>query len=173
VYLDSGSATKKNYTTIKAVLDEALTKYARLGGLLKTKRPLKQGMHTFGHITAFPCVKQLEGSQKEAYYALYQMQAYVRDHHNLTLPNSLKSRAEHLAMIQDKDLRAEFYRIQEQFATIIYQDVVRKGGMFYTAAMKPSNAEIDKRLLLQGDDRPFLLAGGGIRFVPDVGKPKC
>jgi hypothetical protein len=33
-----------------------------------------------------------------------------------------------LAMIQDKDLRAEFYRIQEQFATIIYQDVVRKGG---------------------------------------------
>jgi hypothetical protein len=45
--------------------------------------------------------------------------------------------------------------------------------MFYTAAMKPSNAEIDKRLLLQGDDRPFLLAGGGIHFVPDVGKPKC
>jgi hypothetical protein len=172
VYLDSGSATKKNYTTIKAVLDEALTKYAYLGGLLKTKRPLKQGMHTFSHITMFPYVKQLEGSQKEAYYALYQMQAYVRDHHNLTLPNSLKSWAEHLAMIQDKDLRAEFYRILEQFATIIYQDVVRKGGMFYTTAMKPSNAEIDKRLLLQGNDRPFLLAGGGIRFVPDVGKLK-
>jgi hypothetical protein len=56
---------------------------------------------------------------------------------------------------------------------IIFQDVIRKGGMFYTAAMKPSNAEIDKRLLLQGDDRPFFLAGGGIRFVPDVGKPKC
>jgi hypothetical protein len=76
-------------------------------------------------------------------------------------------------MIQDKDLRAQFYRIQKQFAMIIYQDVVRKGGMFYTAAMKPSNAEIDKRLLLQGDDRSFLLAGGDIRFVPDVGKPKC
>jgi hypothetical protein len=129
-------------------------------------------MHTFGHITAFPCVKQPEGSQKEAYYALYHMRAYVRDHHNLALPNSLKSWAEHLAMIQDKDLRAEFYRIQEQFATIIFQDVIRKGGMFYTA-MKPSNAEIDKRLLLQGDDRPFLLVGGGIRFVPDIGKSKC
>jgi len=50
------------------ILDEALTKYAHLGGLLKTKRPLKQGMHTFGHITAFPCVKQPEGSQKEAPY---------------------------------------------------------------------------------------------------------
>jgi hypothetical protein len=45
--------------------------------------------------------------------------------------------------------------------------------MVYTAALKLSNAEIDKRLLLQGDDRPFLLAGGGFRFVPDVGKPKC
>jgi hypothetical protein len=52
-------------------------------------------MHTFGHIMAFPCVKQPEGSQKEAYYALYQMRAYVCDHHNLTLPNSLKSWAEH------------------------------------------------------------------------------
>jgi hypothetical protein len=91
VYLDSGSATKKNYMTIKAILDEALTKYTRLGGLLKTRRPLKQGMHTFGHITVFPYVKQPEGSQKEAYYALYQMRAYVRDHHNLMLPNSLKS----------------------------------------------------------------------------------
>jgi hypothetical protein len=91
MYLDSGSATKKNYMIIKAVLDKALTKYARLGGLLKTKRPLKQGMHTFMHTTSFSCVKQLEGSQKEAYYALYQMWAYVRDHHNLTLPNSLKS----------------------------------------------------------------------------------
>jgi hypothetical protein len=47
-----------------------------------------------------------------------------------------------------------------------------KGGMFYTAAMKPSNAEIGNRLLIQGDDRPFFLAGGGFRFVPDVGKPK-
>jgi hypothetical protein len=91
----------------------------------------------------------------------------------IDLPNSLKSWAEHLAMIQDKDLRAEFYRIQEQFAMIIYQDVVRKGGMFYTAAMKPSNAEIDKRLLLQGDDRTFLLARGGSCFLSDVGKPKC
>jgi hypothetical protein len=91
MYLDSGSATKKNYMTIKAVLDEALTKYACLGGLLKTKWPLKQGMHMFIHTTLFPCVEQPKGSQKEAYYTLYQMWAYVRDYHNLTLPNSLKS----------------------------------------------------------------------------------
>jgi hypothetical protein len=45
--------------------------------------------------------------------------------------------------------------------------------MFYTTELKPSNDEVDKRLLLQGNDRAFLLAGGGFRFVPDIGKPKC
>jgi hypothetical protein len=30
--------------------------------------------------------------------------------------------------------------------------------MFYTTKLKPSNDEVDKRLLLQGDDRAFLLA---------------
>jgi hypothetical protein len=45
--------------------------------------------------------------------------------------------------------------------------------MFYTADLKPSNDEVDKRLLLQRDDRAFLLAEGGFRFVPDIGKPKC
>jgi hypothetical protein len=45
--------------------------------------------------------------------------------------------------------------------------------MFYTAELKLSNEEVDTRLLQQGDDRAFLLAGGGFRFVPDVGKPKC
>jgi hypothetical protein len=44
--------------------------------------------------------------------------------------------------------------------------------MFYTAELKPSNEEVDQRLLLQGDDMTFLLPGGGFRFVPDIGKPK-
>jgi hypothetical protein len=33
-----------------------------------------------------------------------------------------------LAVITDDNLRAKFYCIQEQFATIIFQDVMRKGG---------------------------------------------
>jgi hypothetical protein len=33
--------------------------------------------------------------------------------------------------------------------------------------------QIDKRLLKQGNDRPFLLVGGGFRFVLDKGKSKC
>jgi hypothetical protein len=95
---------------------------------MKTKRPLKQGMHAFIHTMSFPCVKQPEGSHKEAYYALYQMRAYVRDHHNLTLPNSLKSWTEQLAMIHDKDLRAEFYRIQEQFVNSSFKMSSEEGG---------------------------------------------
>jgi hypothetical protein len=120
VYLDTGNATKKNYTDIKVVLGDALIKYAREGVFIKTKRPLKHGMHTFIYKTSFACVKQPVGSQREAYYALYQMQAYVQDNQNLTLPNSLQPCAQQLAKINDENLRAEFYRIEEQFATIIF-----------------------------------------------------
>jgi hypothetical protein len=172
MFLDSGSAIKKNYTYVKIVLDDALTKYVHQEGSFKSKRPTKHDMYTFLHITSSPCIKQPEGSHKEAYYALYHMLAYVRDKKNLMLPESLQPRAQKLAMIDDDNLR-QHYRIQEQFAIIIFQDVIRTGGMFYTVELKPSNDEVDKRLLLQGDDRAFLLAGGGFRFVPDVGKLKC
>jgi hypothetical protein len=172
LFLDSGTAIKKNYTHVKIVLDDCLTKYVHQGGSFKSKLPTKHGMYTFLHTTSFPCIKQPEGSHKEAYYALYHMLAMVWDHKNLTLLESLQPWAQKLAMIDDDNLRGQFYRIQEQFATIIFQDVIRRGGMFYTAELKPSNDEVDTRLLLQGDDRPFLLAGGGFRFVPDIGKPK-
>jgi hypothetical protein len=172
LFLDSGSAIKKNYTHVKIVLDDALTKYVLQGGSFKSKRPPKHGLYSFAHTTSFPCVKQPEGSHREAYYALYHMLAMVRDKKNSTLPDSLQPWAEKLAMIDDDNLRGQFYRIQEQFATIIFQDVVRKGGMFYTAQLKPSNEEVDQRLLLQGDDRAFFLPGRGFRFVPDTGKQK-
>jgi hypothetical protein len=81
------------------------------------------------------------------------MLAYVRDKKNLTLPESLQPWAQKLVMIDDDNLRGQFYRIQEQFATIIFQDVIRRGGMFYTPDLKPSNDEVDKRPLLQHDDR--------------------
>jgi hypothetical protein len=73
-------------------------------------------------------------------------------------------------MVKDENLRAKFYRIQNQFAIIIYQDVIRKGGFFYSSAPKPKNDELNERLLKQGDDMSFLAAGGGLRFVPDKGK---
>jgi hypothetical protein len=124
LFLDSGSAIKKNYTHVKIFLDDALTKYVHEGGSFKSKRPTKHGMYTFAHTTSFPCIKQPEESHKEAYYALYHMLAMVRDKKNLTLPESLQPWAQKLAMIDDDNLRGQFYRIQEQFATIIFQDVI-------------------------------------------------
>jgi hypothetical protein len=41
------------------------------------------------------------------------MLALVRDKKNLTLPESLQPWAQNLAMIDDENLRGQFYRIQE------------------------------------------------------------
>jgi hypothetical protein len=113
VFLYSGSAIKKNYTHVKIVLDDALTNYVHQGGSFKSKRPTKHGMYTFLHTTSFPCIKQPEGRHKEAYYALDHMLAYVRDKKTLMLPESLQPWAQKLAMIDDDNLRGQFYRIQE------------------------------------------------------------
>jgi hypothetical protein len=79
LFLDSGSAIKKNYTHVKIVLEDALTKYVHQGGSFKSKRLTNHSMYTFQHTTSFPCIKQPEGSHKEAYYALYHMLALVWD----------------------------------------------------------------------------------------------
>ena len=77
-YFDSGRQSKKYYTNIKKVLDDALPGYAKSGGTFR--RPiLRYGKHVFTHVTTFPCVKQPPGSQKDAYYALHHMRAIVRD----------------------------------------------------------------------------------------------
>ena len=96
------------------------------------------------------------------------MRAFVRDQRDLTLPDHLKQWAARLAAIQDKDIRQDFFRIQGEFAGIIYQDVLRKMGEFY-ASIPPSNKDIDTMLQLQGDDgRPFMTMtiNGGFVHVP-------
>ena len=77
-YFDSDRQSKKDYTNIKKVLDDALPGYAKSGGTFK--RPVcRYGKHVFTHVTMFPCVKQPPGGQKDAYYALHHMPAIVRD----------------------------------------------------------------------------------------------
>ena len=54
-YFDSGRQSKKDYTNIKKVLDDALPGYAASGGTFKT--PVRRyGRHVFTHNTTFPCV---------------------------------------------------------------------------------------------------------------------
>ena len=154
-YFDPDRDSKIDYTNIKKVLDDALLGYAKSGGTFR--RPIcRYGKHVFTHVTTFPCVKQPPGSQKDAYYALHHMRAIVRDHNHLLLQNNLKDWAARLSAIQDEDIRQEFFRIQSEFAEIIYQDVLRTSGQFYLK-YQPSNNEIETTLQMQADnDRDFM-----------------
>ena len=71
-YFDSDRQSKKDYTNIKKVLDEALPGYARSGGTF-SRTIRRYGQHVFTHNTTFPYAKQPPGGQKDAYYALHHM----------------------------------------------------------------------------------------------------
>src|SRR3954471_24640790 len=111
VYLDSGSAKKKDYKYVMRGLDDVLAGYKEAGGkIVKHKFSKHQcGVSVFNHVTQFACVKQPAGSVKDSYYALYQMRAIVQDQHNLTLPRQLKAWAEKRAEIADANLRQESF----------------------------------------------------------------
>jgi hypothetical protein len=159
-YFDSGSATKKNYTNIKNILDDALTDYVKEGGTIKRPK-MKFGKHVFGHITVFPCLKQPTSSQKDGFYALHQMRSLVRDANDLTLPSHLRGWAENLAQINDSNIRAEFFSIQQDLATMIYEDVMTKGRVFFAGYGLPPNKEIEDLVGLQGDARTFMTLAKG------------
>ena len=166
-YFDSERQSKKDYTNIKKVLDDALPGYAKSGGTFM-RQICRYGKHVFTHVTTFPCVKQPPGSQKDAYYALHHMRAIVWDHHHLLLPDNLKDWAARLSAIQYADIRQEFFRIQSEFAKIIHQDVLRTSGQFYLRN-QPSNSDIDTMLQMQADnDRTFMTItkDGGFIHAP-------
>ena len=167
VYLDSGSAKKKDYKYIMRVLDDALAGYKQAGGkIVKHKFSKHQsGVSVFNHVTQFPCIKQPAGSVRNAYYALHHMRAIVQDERNLTLPSHLKSWAEQRAAIADANLRREFYHIQGEMATIIYHEVQVKGSTFHSNIV-PSNGEIEARLQALRDTRPFMMKEG-VRPFPE------
>ena len=166
-YFDSDRQSKKDYTNIKKVLDDVLLGYARSGGTFS--RPIcRYGKHVFTHVTTFPCIKQPPGNQKDAYYALHHMQAIIRDHNHLRLPNNLKDWAARLSAIQGADIRQEFFRIQSEFAEIICQDVLRTSGQFYLE-YQLSNSEIETTLQMQADNvRDFMTItkDGGFIHAP-------
>ena len=166
-YFDPNRNSMIDYTNIKKVLDDALPGYAASGGTFK--RPARRyGSHVFTHNTTFPCVKQLPGGQKDAYYALHHMRAIVRDHHQLLLPDNLKDWAASLSAVQDANLKQEFFRIQSEFAEIIHQDVLRTSGQFYLRN-QPSNSDIDTMLQMQDDNaRSFMTPtiDGGFIHAP-------
>ena len=127
------------------------------GGVFKRKRKGRGGIV---HIVNFACVTQPKNSERDAYYAIHQICAFVRDEEQLKLSDQLQRWAEHLATIQDRDFRQEFYRIQKMFARIIVHDVFTVGGIFYYDGAPLDNAEVERRLKAQGDIRPFTMKDG-------------
>ena len=122
-YLDSGSKqTKKDYNTIKTVLDEALHAYVVAGGIIK--RPVKKfGMYVFSHKFEFWCVKQPDDSVKDAFYALHHVKAMVQDCHNMTLPRDLQKwateRQTNPERSLDRSIRQDFFTITEEISEIL------------------------------------------------------
>ena len=172
-YFDSGSKqTKKNYDTIKRVLDEALNGYVVAGGIVE--RPVKKfGIHVFSHKLEFWCAKQPNDSTKDAFYALHNMKAMVVDSHKTTLPKEYlhdwAGRRKELE--QDRAIRQDFFAIQEEISEILCTQAIRSGGMFY-GGTSPRNSAIDERLAMQGDGRDFMTMARGARtgFI-NVPKP--
>jgi hypothetical protein len=140
-------------------MNHALVGNKMMAGPIKREKK-QRGLNMFTHVTSFPCIKQPPGSAKEAYYFLHHMRGFIQDQEQLTLPASLKPWAEKLAAIEDRDLRREFYRIQDMFAQTIEHDVCTKGGIFYYNNALPSNEEIQARLDVQQDFMPIVLKEG-------------
>ena len=166
-YLDADGKSSTDYTNVKAVLDDALNGYVKAKGHMQ--RPnVRYGKHVFKHQTKFPCVKKPPSSNKDAYYALYHMNKFIRDQQQLTLPEHLRDWANKLSRVPDDGIKQDFFRIQVEFCEIIHQDVVTSAGEFY-AGYQPSNSDIDTMLQMQGDDyRSWmcLKKGGGFIHAP-------
>ncbi|KAK1652083.1 hypothetical protein QYE76_069888 [Lolium multiflorum] len=121
VYLDSGRDKKKDYTHIKALLNDALTGFANKAGPLKVERKSRGGL-VLTHTTNFPCLRQSkEDNGMDAWYAILQMQEYIKYADDMLLPESLRNRS---------------------------------GEFFYGYGLPP-NDEIELRLEMSRDERPF------------------
>ncbi|KAK1651295.1 hypothetical protein QYE76_069100 [Lolium multiflorum] len=90
VYLDSGRDKKKDYTNIRALLNDALTGFANKAGPLKVERKSRGGL-VLTHTTNFPCLRQSkQDNGMDAWYAILQMQEYIKYVDDMLLPESLR-----------------------------------------------------------------------------------
>ena len=99
----------------------------------------------------------------DAFYVMHHMQEFIRDQQNLRMPSQKSQSHVHtwgqdLANAPDERLRLEFYRIQQNLASIIIREVIPTDGIFFGGI--PNRAEVDDRLELQCDHRPFNKLGG-------------
>jgi hypothetical protein len=155
-YFDSGSARRKNYASVRSILDDAIEGYANQGGPFNYKGEAYRddGRHKFKHVFEFPCVKQPSDSVKEAFYVCHHLKGFVRDCEMLTLPSSLQGWAQKLHGISDPDLREDFHDTQVKLSHIIMEQVNTHGGLLHQPRSF-TKREIEARLKAQGDFRTW------------------
>jgi hypothetical protein len=157
-YFDSSSTTtRKDYTRIRGVLDEAINGYAQNGGTFDKKGECIRGngKHGFKHVTEFPCIKQPVGSAKEAFYAIHHLKGFVREAEIMNQPARIREWSNKLAgEIDEADLREDFHRIQVKLSEIILEDVNKGGGsLHYPRGL--CQRDIQDRLHRQDDGRTW------------------
>ena len=133
-YLDSGNKVRpRRYTRIKSFLDDALEAYAKQGGPFQKKSEFftDENTHKFQHGTGFHCIKQSDGSSKEAYYALHHLKGIVRDFEKCKIPSDLAEYTKMADGFTDADYRTDFHRIRLQLTTILLEDVIHKSGSYH------------------------------------------
>ena len=162
LYLDSGdryedrAESKRDYTDIKIVLNNALHGYAMKGGPILKTRKSEDGRFRFAHRTYFPCMKQDSSSWMESWYLLYQMRWFLKfQRRGQFISRDFNAWVARLNDSTDYVIRAEFRYIQNMIARIIMCDVLDQDGQFYYGLQPPANADIERRLSYSGDDRPF------------------
>ncbi|KAK1605566.1 hypothetical protein QYE76_029239 [Lolium multiflorum] len=157
-YFDSSSTTtKKDYTRIRGVLDEAILGYSKSGGTFdKNGQYIRPDTKKIGfkHVINFPCIKQPAGSIKEAFYVLHHLKGFVEDAEMMSLPPSKRDPIKMSGEISDDDLREDFHRIQVKLSEIILQDVANGSGLLHAARALPKR-DIEERLHRQGDGRTW------------------
>ncbi|KAK1641835.1 hypothetical protein QYE76_059640 [Lolium multiflorum] len=155
VYLDSGRDRKKDYTHIRALLNDALTGFANKAGPLKVERKSRGGL-VLTHTTNFPCLRQsTPDNGMDAWYAILQMQEYIKYADDMLLPENLRNRFANMVDVPDREIRKNWGRIQQFICTIILQDVNNRSGEFFYGYGLPPNDEIELRLEMSRDERPF------------------
>ncbi|KAK1619433.1 hypothetical protein QYE76_024950 [Lolium multiflorum] len=103
IYLDSGRDNKKDYIHIKSVLIDALIGFASKTSPLKVQMKVRGGL-ALTHTTNFPCLKQsAEDNGMDAWYAILQMQEYIKYADDMLLPESLRNRdADDICRVQGR-----------------------------------------------------------------------
>ena len=153
--------TEERLHTHKVCSGQSYAGLQHAGWLHPMQKKNKAGL-CFGHKTDFCCIQQPARSENDGFYVIHLMMEYRRDVQSLCMKSSsdthIQRWAEAFGAVPDNRLRNDFYRIQQEIASIIIKDVLEENGMFYGGPI--SRADVRTRIALQRQDMtPFTKLG--------------